>query len=182
MRCPATCWSNVLLSWNFSHLPTWCPFQPFDYYLAMAHNKIAAQVLPPTCVGASNLSALLSDGVYIHSIYATRNNAHSQTHTFKSNRDVVLCRAVLCLALGAVHRSKGGLSLQGVVGPSVEALQGAASRPAGSSHLWALHGLWLVANAAGPSFMPHVRASLQLAQQLLVSLSVDHISAFFCNR
>lgn len=78
-------------------------------------------------------------------------------------------RAVLCLALGAVHRSKGGLSLQGVVAPSVEALLGAASRPAGSSHLWALHGLWLVANAAGPSFMPHVRASLQLAQQLLVS-------------
>ncbi|MEW5307721.1 MAG: hypothetical protein WDW36_010098 [Sanguina aurantia] len=78
-------------------------------------------------------------------------------------------RAVLCLALGAVHRCKGGLSLQGVVAPSVEALLGAASRPAGASHLWALHGLWLVANAAGPSFTPHVRASLQLAQQLLVT-------------
>lgn len=57
--------------------------------------------------------------------------------------------AVLCLALGAVHRSKGGMALQAVVAVTAETLMGAASRPAGVAHLWALHALWLLANAAG---------------------------------
>jgi hypothetical protein len=36
------------------------------------------------------------------------------------------------------------------------------------AHIWALHGLWLVAGAAGPAYAPHVKQSLQLALELLV--------------
>lgn len=44
-----------------------------------------------------------------------------------------------------------------------------ASRPVGVTHIWALHGLWLVAGAAGVGYAAHVKQSLQLALELLVS-------------
>lgn len=44
-----------------------------------------------------------------------------------------------------------------------------ASRPVGVTHIWALHGLWLVAGAAGVGYAAHVKRSLQLALELLVS-------------
>jgi hypothetical protein len=42
------------------------------------------------------------------------------------------------------------------------------------AHIWVLHGLWLVAGAAGPAYAPHVKRSLQLALELLVSV------VFYC--
>lgn len=78
------------------------------------------------------------------------------------------CRAVLCLVLGCIHRSKGGGVLLPAVAATVEALVSVASRPVGVAHIWALHGLWLVAGAAGPAYAPHVKQSLQLALELLV--------------
>ena len=47
----------------------------------------------------------------------------------------------------------------------------AASRPSRSgppASLWALHALTLVASSAGPAFMPHVRRTLSLCQELMV--------------
>lgn len=52
---------------------------------------------------------------------------------------------------------------------AVEAMVAVASRPVGVTHIWALHGLWLVAGAAGVGYAPHVKLSLQLALELLVS-------------
>lgn len=78
------------------------------------------------------------------------------------------CRAVLCLVLGCIHRTKGGAPLQPTVKATVEALVAVASRPVGVAHIWALHGLWLVAGAAGPGYAGHVKQSLQLALELLV--------------
>jgi hypothetical protein len=43
-----------------------------------------------------------------------------------------------------------------------------ASRPVGVTHIWALHGLWLVAGSAGVGYAAHVKRSLQLALELLV--------------
>lgn len=63
------------------------------------------------------------------------------------------------------------MSLQAVVPSTVEHLIAVASRPTGSVHLWALHALWLVANAAGPAYVGHVKQTLQLAQELLVRLT-----------
>jgi hypothetical protein len=77
-------------------------------------------------------------------------------------------RGVLCLVLGCIHRARGGPTLQPTVAATVEALVAVASRPAGMAHIWALHGLWLVAGAAGPAYAPHVKQSLQLALELLV--------------
>ncbi|KAF8072444.1 hypothetical protein HT031_000103 [Scenedesmus sp. PABB004] len=83
-------------------------------------------------------------------------------------------RAVLCLVLGCVYRAKGGAALQPTVAASVEALVAVASRPVGVAHIWALHGLWLVASAAGPGYAAHVKPSLQLALELLVSSFGEH--------
>lgn len=83
--------------------------------------------------------------------------------------DLLCCRAVLCLVLGCIYRSKGGVGLQPTLKGTVEALVAVASRPVGIAHIWALHGLWLVAGAVGPGYGPHVRQSLQLALELLVS-------------
>ncbi|GLC70784.1 hypothetical protein PLESTF_001032900 [Pleodorina starrii] len=79
-------------------------------------------------------------------------------------------RAVLALALGAAHRCRGGLAMQAAVGSSAEALVAGASRPgcAGAA-AWVLHGLWLVACSGGGAFVPRVKTSLQLGQELLVS-------------
>jgi hypothetical protein len=82
------------------------------------------------------------------------------------------CRGVLCLVLGSIHRARGGPTLQPTVAATVEALVAVASRPVGMAHIWALHGLWLVAGAAGPGYGPHVKQSLQLALELLVSLQL----------
>lgn len=54
---------------------------------------------------------------------------------------------------------------------TVEALVAVASRPVGVTHIWALHGLWLVAGAAGVGYAAHVKQSLQLALELQVGWS-----------
>lgn len=56
-----------------------------------------------------------------------------------------------------------------VMPTTVEHLLAVARRPAGQTHIWALHALWLVASNAGLSYMPHVKTTLALAQELLVS-------------
>jgi hypothetical protein len=82
------------------------------------------------------------------------------------------CRGVLCLVLGCIHRARGCPTLQPTIAATVEALVAVASRPVGMAHIWALHGLWLVAGAAGPAYAPHVKQSLQLALELLVRLTL----------
>ena len=52
------------------------------------------------------------------------------------------------------------------------ALLAAVKRPVGHAALWALHALSLCAASAGGAYMPHVRVTLQLCQDLLVSAEV----------
>eukprot|EP00884_Botryococcus_braunii_P001693 jgi/Botrbrau1/11524/Bobra.0393s0003.2 len=78
-------------------------------------------------------------------------------------------RASLALAVGCIYRSKGGIALQSAVELTAQTLMAVARSCPGSVQLWVVHGLWLVANAAGLAFLPHVRASLELALQLLMS-------------
>jgi hypothetical protein len=59
-----------------------------------------------------------------------------------------------------------------VVPHSVGALLAAVKRPTGAAPLWALHALGLVSGAAGAGYVPHVSATLQLCQELLVCLFV----------
>ena len=67
-------------------------------------------------------------------------------------------RAALALAAGSMYRSKGGIALQAAVPVTVQTLLALGrSLPPGQFHLWYLHGLWLVANAAGLAFVPHVK-------------------------
>lgn len=69
-----------------------------------------------------------------------------------------LCRRIAsALAIGCIYRSKGGIALLGMVGYVTETLIAVARASAGISHVWLLHSLWLVANAAGLSFMPNVK-------------------------
>ncbi|GIL52578.1 hypothetical protein Vafri_8312 [Volvox africanus] len=95
--------------------------------------------------------------------------ANEVTASAAEGRDSQL-RAVLALALGAAHRSRGGLAMQAAVASSTEALVAAASRPGcAAAAAWVLHGLYLVASSAGGAFVPRVKTSLQLGQELIVS-------------
>lgn len=62
----------------------------------------------------------------------------------------------MALAIGCVYRSKGGIALQSAVDLTAQTLMAVARSSPGSVQLWIVHGLWLVANAAGLSFLPHV--------------------------
>lgn len=54
-------------------------------------------------------------------------------------------------------RSVGGMALSTLVPASVQVLCGLARDPADDLHIWSLHGLWLTAEAAGLSYVPHVQ-------------------------
>ncbi len=70
------------------------------------------------------------------------------------------CRRIAsALAIGCIYRSKGGIALLGTVNHAAQTLLAVARASSGSSHVWLLHSLWLVANAAGLSFMPNVTVS-----------------------
>lgn len=57
-----------------------------------------------------------------------------------------------------MYRSKGGMALLAAVPVTVQTLLALGrSQPPGPYHLWYLHGLWLVANAAGLAFVPFVK-------------------------
>lgn len=66
-------------------------------------------------------------------------------------------RAALAVSIGCVCRSKGGLALQGLLPTVVETLIAVARQSSGLVAFWAVHGLWLTANAAGLSFLSHVK-------------------------
>ncbi|KAL2632357.1 hypothetical protein R1flu_017043 [Riccia fluitans] len=83
-------------------------------------------------------------------------------------------KSSLALALGCVHRSVGGMSLSALVPPTVQALCALAKDPNENLHGWALHALWLTADAAGLSYVPHVQATLSLAMEVL--LSEEHVA------
>jgi hypothetical protein len=71
-----------------------------------------------------------------------------------------LHKAGMAFALGCIHRSVGGMALQTLVPGTVQALTGLTKEAADGLHIWALHGLWLTADAAGLAFFPHVQVSL----------------------
>ena len=56
-----------------------------------------------------------------------------------------------------MFRAKGGIALQGGVPVMAETLLAVARSSQGVTVLWVLHGLWLLANAAGLAFVPHVQ-------------------------
>lgn len=78
-------------------------------------------------------------------------------------------RAALALAAGCTFRAKGGIALAAAVGGTASTLIALAASSPPSVHLWLLHGLWLVAGAAGLAFLPHVRPSLDLALAVLLA-------------
>lgn len=78
----------------------------------------------------------------------------------------VLCiggrRAALALSLGAIYRMKGGMALLSTIGLAVDTLIAVGQASANPMlHMWVTHGLWLIANAAGLSYVPHVQVSLK---------------------
>ena len=77
-------------------------------------------------------------------------------------------RAALALAAGCVFRAKGGIALAAAVGSMASTLVALAASSPPSVHLWLLHGLLLVAGAAGLAFLPHVRPTLDLALAVLL--------------
>ena len=79
------------------------------------------------------------------------------------------CREALAVALGCMHRLKGGMALSSVLPMTVETLFSLLSRPVGGVHIWALHGLWLTASASSLNYIPFVDRTLDMLQDLMVS-------------
>lgn len=53
------------------------------------------------------------------------------------------------------------MALRGAIGMTVETLLAVGQASANPGlHMWLAHALWLIANAAGLSYVPHVKASL----------------------
>ncbi|KAK9865210.1 hypothetical protein WJX84_003181 [Apatococcus fuscideae] len=77
-------------------------------------------------------------------------------------------RAALAVSIGCVCRAKGGLALQGLLPTVVETLIAVARQSSGLVAFWAVHGLWLTANAAGLSFISHVKPTLALCLELVM--------------
>lgn len=76
----------------------------------------------------------------------------------KDHTQRLACRRIAsALAIGCIYRSKGGIALLGTVSHAAETLIAVARASSGVSHVWLLHSLWLVANAAGLSFIPDVK-------------------------
>eukprot|EP00850_Spirogloea_muscicola_P003098 SM000012S25360 [mRNA] locus=s12:661062:677919:- [translate_table: standard] len=119
-----------------------------------AHQRAASESL--------GLLARLGDDVYAARL------ARSLLSELTTTTDVTQ-KGAIALALGCIHRSVGGMALAALVPSSVQALCSLARDPSGSLSIWALHGLWLTAEAAGLSFVPHVQATLTLAMDMLLS-------------
>lgn len=73
----------------------------------------------------------------------------------------------LLLSIGCLFRSKGGMCLQTVLPNVVSLLVSFAKKFSGKVLLWTLHSLHLIALSAGLPFMPYVRTTLELSQQLM---------------
>lgn len=54
------------------------------------------------------------------------------------------------------------MALSALVPATVQALCALARDPTDALHIWALHGLWLTAEAAGLSYVPHVQVGVDL--------------------
>eukprot|EP00850_Spirogloea_muscicola_P019748 SM000198S05319 [mRNA] locus=s198:160554:177251:+ [translate_table: standard] len=118
-----------------------------------AHQRAASESL--------GLLARLGDDVYAARL------ARSLLSELTTTTDVTQ-KGAIALALGCIHRSVGGMALAALVPSSVQALCSLARDPSGSLSIWALHGLWLTAEAAGLSFVPHVQATLTLAMDMCI--------------
>ncbi|CAL8466413.1 g5949 [Coccomyxa elongata] len=106
-----------------------------------------------SCIGSTGFAAAL-----------VRNLVSATAETSSAPR-----RAALALAIGCIIRSKGGIALQSTLTPVADTFLAVAAVCTGPVQLWLLHGLWLTANAAGPAFLPHVKATLAHAVQVLMA-------------
>ncbi|KAK3274617.1 hypothetical protein CYMTET_17208, partial [Cymbomonas tetramitiformis] len=78
-------------------------------------------------------------------------------------------RAALALAVGCLMRTVGSMAFSaGNVQEAINVLLECARRPSGTVHVWALHALWLLADAVGPGFIRTARTSLDLTLSLLM--------------
>ena len=90
-------------------------------------------------------------------------------------------RGAYALAIGSAFRASGGMALAPAMAGAVDALATAAADPDPSScasHMWAAHGLWLVAGAASAAFVKHAALTLNLSHGLLSS----DLAVFGCPR
>ena len=94
---------------------------------------------------------------------------------------VASARGACALAVGSAFRASGGMALAPAMAAAVDALATAAADPDSSpsaAHMWAAHGLWLVAGAASAAFVKHAALTLNLSRGLLSS----DLALFGCPR
>jgi hypothetical protein len=94
---------------------------------------------------------------------------------------VAAARGSCALAIGSAFRASGGMALAPAMAAAVDALATAAADPDASqsaAHMWAAHGLWLVAGAASAAFVKHAALTLNLSHGLLSS----DLALFGCPR
>ncbi|GBG62555.1 hypothetical protein CBR_g31193 [Chara braunii] len=121
---------------------------------SLAHRRAAAEIL-------GLLARLGGDAFAPRLARSLLNEAASSTDASQ--------KCAIALSLGCVHRSVGGMALSALVPAVIQGLCNLAKDATDGLYIWALHGLWLTADAAGLSFMPHVEATLSLCIEMLLS-------------
>lgn len=89
------------------------------------------------------------------------------TDTVQENR-----RGSLALGLGCIFRLKGSMSTQSMIPSAVDSLFSLMKSSTADVYFWALHGLLLLANAAGLAYLSYVEKTLRLCRELMVSPSL----------
>ncbi|WOK94226.1 HEAT repeat-containing protein 5B isoform X6 [Canna indica] len=77
--------------------------------------------------------------------------------------------ASICLSLGCIYRSAGGIALTTLVTSAVRSISSFAKSSNASLQLWSLHSLLLIIEAAGLSYVPQVQVTLFLAMEILLA-------------
>ncbi|KAJ8751677.1 hypothetical protein K2173_025839 [Erythroxylum novogranatense] len=75
----------------------------------------------------------------------------------------------VAFALGCILSSAGGMALSSLVPATVNSVSLLAKSTISSLQIWSLHGLLLIIEAAGFSYVSHVQATLGLALDILLS-------------
>lgn len=87
-------------------------------------------------------------------------------------------RAAQALAVGSISRAVGGLGLASVLPLAADTLSALAGASNSSIAPVILHSLMVCSQAAGLSFVPHVRSTLSLMERMLLSEDIYSVPGF----
>lgn len=81
-------------------------------------------------------------------------------------------RVTYVLSIGSISRSLGGIGLASLLPQIVQTLHALAKASASSICAFIAHALTVASSSSGPAFLPYVKKTLEIAQQMLLDDSI----------